>query len=879
MGSDNLLNLIINAVDNASKTLSAVSGQVNALGASAAAASAQTDTLGTSLTKAGNSISSLGTKLLPVSLGAAAAIGLATKAAMDFSQTMELLHTQAGLSQSAVDGLKDSVLALAPTVGQSPDALATAFYHIASAGNGIWSTAQMLNILKIAAEGAAIGQANLDDTTYALTSALASNVKGASDAAQMMSVLNAIVGAGDMHMQDLNAAIGTGMLGTMATFGVSIQSVGAALATLGDNGEQGAAAATRLRMMVSLMASPSQAAAKILGDLGLTTQEVNTSTGQMNQVFAETGLTTTKLADDLRQPNGITVAIQDLQSHLMAAGLTASQTDTVLAKAFGGGRTDAALLQLLQNTDRLNAKFQDINASTNNFANDWASQQQQAAQQWKDFEAQVGVLAVKFGNDFLPALLNIAKALGGVADWFSNLSDSSRQSIADIVLFTAAFAPLLIVTGKVVASIGAIMKLSEGLAGVKAAVSGIGAAGDIAGGAGLLEAGAGLTGAGASLAALGSVAGPIALILAPVAYALYQQAKAAQEVDQATANATATIDKFGASQTLTKIFTDAHTNAVNNQKQATANLKGAQEAIAPSNASLLKSQQDLKTAQDNVTQAQQKYGSNSPQVISANQNLTNAQNNYYSAISNSANKTLDLMIAQGKLKSANDILRSATSQLNGWLGDENKTLGDITNTIAKMGPTAALQIQPIQGLGQNIADVVAKFNNAQIDIQGGVASDIHVLQNVGSTIESLQPAAKNLQSTIGGIKIQGGGTQGTGLQGGAVNNPVPGVYQAHADGGVFTTPSMGIVAEAGPEAIIPLNNPTRAREVMAEAGLGGNSGGVSIGNVTVNINAPAIGGTSAEARQFAYSIYQQLMSIAKSSGLGGNLPNIGVRPI
>lgn len=45
--------------------------------------------------------------------------------------------------------------------------------------------------------------------------------------------------------------------------------------------------------------------------------------------------------------------------------------------------------------------------------------------------------------------------------------------------------------------------------------------------------------------------------------------------------------------------------------------------------------------------------------------------------------------------------------------------------------------------------------------------------------------------------------------------------QAHADGGVFTRPHVGLVAEAGPEAIIPLNNPTRAAQVMNEAGLSG----------------------------------------------------------
>ena len=41
----------------------------------------------------------------------------------------------------------------------------------------------------------------------------------------------------------------------------------------------------------------------------------------------------------------------------------------------------------------------------------------------------------------------------------------------------------------------------------------------------------------------------------------------------------------------------------------------------------------------------------------------------------------------------------------------------------------------------------------------------------------------------------------------------------HAEGGVFSQPHMGIVAERGPEAIVPLSNPMRAMQVMHQAGL------------------------------------------------------------
>lgn len=55
---------------------------------------------------------------------------------------------------------------------------------------------------------------------------------------------------------------------------------------------------------------------------------------------------------------------------------------------------------------------------------------------------------------------------------------------------------------------------------------------------------------------------------------------------------------------------------------------------------------------------------------------------------------------------------------------------------------------------------------------------------------------------------------GLGLIGGAL-----GGLKAYADGDIVTSPTVGLVGEAGPEAIIPLNNPARAQQLMAEAGL------------------------------------------------------------
>ena len=420
---------------------------------------AAADTAGSKLASMGNGINSAASAIMPFSIAAGAALAISTKAAIDFNQAMELVHTQAGASQQEVDALKNSVLALAPAVGEGPTDLANALYHIESVG---YRGQQAMDILKLAAEGAQVGQANLDDTTYALTSTLSSMIDGAQNATEAMGYLNAIVGAGDMHMQDLNGAIGTGFLASAQVFGLSLQSTGAALATLTDNGEDATEAATRLRMSMSLMAAPSGEAAKAMAGIGLSS---------------------TQLGQDLRKPDGFLVALNDLKAHLQdtfgpeAVGemqtyqqilnkdgvaaadkyaASAGGAAEALSKMFGGGRSDAAILTLMTNTDRLSTKFNDIGANAGKFQSDWAAQQDQAAQKMKDFQAQLQVLEVQLGNTFLPILTSLAKAIGDFAEGFGRLSPSTQKAIVDILLFVAALGPILKVVADVVKLFGVL---------------------------------------------------------------------------------------------------------------------------------------------------------------------------------------------------------------------------------------------------------------------------------------------------------------------------------------------------------------------------------------------------------------------------------------
>jgi TP901 family phage tail tape measure protein len=324
------------------------------------------------------------------------------KMAAEFDKQMELVHTQAGASQQEVDSLKQGVLNLAGATGQGPAKLAEALYHVESVG---YRGADALGILKMAAEEATISGANLDDTTYALTSTMKTfGDTGVRGATKDISLLNAIVGQGDMRFQDLNLAIQTGILSTGQTFGVSLQSMGAALDYLTDRGEKADVSSTRLSMGIVLMAAPSKQATKYLTDLHLAGQDVTTAQTAMQQALSASGLTTTKLASDLRKPDGIYVALKDLTDQMHKGGLSANQSGALIAKIFGGARTGKAVMALAENIDGVRQKFDAVGKQAGQFGEAWNATTKTMSFRWHAFTSGLQASMVEFGHTLMPAV-------------------------------------------------------------------------------------------------------------------------------------------------------------------------------------------------------------------------------------------------------------------------------------------------------------------------------------------------------------------------------------------------------------------------------------------------------------------------------------------
>lgn len=316
---------------------------------------------------------------LKVGTLAVGALGVASyDLAKNFQASMTKISTQAGGSAKDVKVLSDQVLKLGGKVQQAPEELANSLYHLKSVG---MDNVDAMKALRTASDLAAVGGSNLEDTTNALAGAWRTGIKGATSFGQAASTVNAIIGAGNMTMQDFTDALASGILPTAKTFGLSLTQVGSALALFTDEGVPASDAATRLRMSISLLGAPSGAAEKQLKKIGLT------------------GL---DLAKAMRGKDGIIGAIQLLKDHLDKSGLSAAQQSQILSRAFGGGKSSSGILSMVSNLDVLKKKQDQVNSSTGKYADAVKTQRKTAEAQWKRLTTGLESTATRLGVVLLP---------------------------------------------------------------------------------------------------------------------------------------------------------------------------------------------------------------------------------------------------------------------------------------------------------------------------------------------------------------------------------------------------------------------------------------------------------------------------------------------
>jgi TP901 family phage tail tape measure protein len=340
-----------------------------------------------------------------------AGMAFAVKGALDFNGKMRLLQTQAGATVGEVAKMKPAVLAFAQS-GKTvfaPGQLADALFFVESHG---FRGAAALRKLRASSDFAMVGHANLAATTEALTAAQASHIKGTETEVRTTRMLNALIGQGAMHMDDLTGAMGTGVLPAANQMGLGLVDVGAALDILTRKGTPAQASATRLRMTFARMIGGVPAIEKALNKIGLT------------------GL---RLGHDMRKKNGLLVAVQDLRKHLDRVKDPVKQAQ-VLLQAFGGGRMSGGIMGLVQNVDELERIYKKLNKQSDAYNQSVKSARNEPINKLRTALSKLEASGIKLGDALIPMAVKLAGALGSIADAFAGHPKLGLSILAAVAL-------------------------------------------------------------------------------------------------------------------------------------------------------------------------------------------------------------------------------------------------------------------------------------------------------------------------------------------------------------------------------------------------------------------------------------------------------------
>jgi TP901 family phage tail tape measure protein len=430
--------------------------------------------LGSTLTGVGKKLTGLGGNIRSfgrnwnrhVTLPIVAVGAAATTMAIHFDRDMTQIQTQAGASAKEVAGFRKEVLGMAGhDVMQGPEDLAKGLFHLRSIG---LKGKAALDALHISADGAAVGNANLEETATALGSAWLVNIKGGGNLRHVMGILNATVGAGNMRFGELVHALGTGLLPAAKEAGLSIKDTMGALAVFTDEGYQASSASAQFSTALHFLYNPTQKASTAMEGIGL----------KSNQ-----------LAIDMHKKDGLLTALKDLKTHLEGASggaakfktkmdpltgkktlalkdgmpiplnRSAVQQEQILGSILPGGR-GRIMLTLLNQLDRYKMKLGQISKTSSNFGAAVKRTQETPAYKlhaaWATVQKTLIELGVALIPIVVPALQKMAHWVESVGHWFEKLSPTQKKIVLGFLGFLAVMGPLLSMIGFMTIGIGGL---------------------------------------------------------------------------------------------------------------------------------------------------------------------------------------------------------------------------------------------------------------------------------------------------------------------------------------------------------------------------------------------------------------------------------------
>jgi TP901 family phage tail tape measure protein len=376
----------------------------------------ETNNLGQTLQSKGQQLQQFGAGMTAFFAPVGLAMGYAITQGQTFDRTMSNINSILQMGTEDAAALRAELLKIGSGAVAGPQAVAEAYYEIAS---GVTDASTHMAILNAAIATSEAGQADLNATTSALISTMNSYGFAASDAAYVSDIFTRTVGMGVLTMDELAAAFPQ-VTGIAAQFNIGIDELGGSMAYLTAQGYSASQSATFMRSMMTTLLNPTadlQAAITALGyESGAALLEAEGMVGAYELLAGQGG-----------GLDGLITNTEALQGALVLTNESASQ----FLNTYNEGITGA--------TDR-------------------AGTIQDETEQWALLKSQLDTLAIQLSSALMPTLNTLvtdylSPVITTVTDWMTKNPELTTQ-IGLLVLGLVAAGPVIAGVGTVLTILG-----------------------------------------------------------------------------------------------------------------------------------------------------------------------------------------------------------------------------------------------------------------------------------------------------------------------------------------------------------------------------------------------------------------------------------------
>lgn len=418
-------NELSNLEKQARQASSVLGSQMQAAGAHIKEIGNNISEIGEKVTGVGDKVSALGGKMtatitMPVVAGGTAAV----KEATDYSSALAKLSTIADTTQTPIDDLDSSIMALSDSTGMGAAEIAEASYQAISAGQ---STKDAVGFVEQANVLARAGFTSMTTATDTLTTAL--NAYGLS-ADQVSSVSDKLIttqNLGKTTVDELGASMGK-VIPTAAMYGVNLDQLSAAYVTTTKNGIGTAEATTYINGMLNE-----------LGKSGSTTSNI---------LKEKTGKSFSEL---MNEGYNLSDVLQIIQNEADSSGMS-------LADMFGSQEAAKAAATITQHTTDFTSAVKELgnSAGTAQQAFDTLEASDPSIQ-FEKTKTAIQNCAISIGQILMPIVQQIAGKIQELVQKFRDLDPETQQQIVMIAAIAAAIGPLIVIIGTLISSVGKII--------------------------------------------------------------------------------------------------------------------------------------------------------------------------------------------------------------------------------------------------------------------------------------------------------------------------------------------------------------------------------------------------------------------------------------